>query len=486
MTGISAGRWGREATSCGVLPVPEFRSIRKPRKMAFMRCPHLVFLLFLLLLSGCPDTADDDSAVTDDDVTGDDDTAMPDDDTGDVTPDPCEGHCDNGVLDCGETDVDCGGECSSCAPEMVWGESAEGKHPAVVTVGTEFVMVLFGRGDRTIPIQYSCFDGTSWTALASVTSFNSWRPNPVADSDGHIHLAYNTYEGPGEQAIYYSVFSGGCADGVWSEPVRLSTGISEPDNSTEPCIDTDEDGAIWVGWSHSLGPTSGTTTSCGDDAECEDAHGEGLFFCSYGTCRPYYDAVVSSNTGGSWSTPAVVNTGMTGYFGHVALDVVDTDIAFATFMKGDDGVGIWFSQWNGSAWGTPTDTGLGLQFSEVVVHGQYAHVLASSSASYRRKDVGGDWDDTISLGTGAQDFPDLALDPSGRLHAVWNGNAQIYYRIGDAASGLWPDPDMQVSTNASSSHPWVAADDAGYAHIVWAGGEDAGSIWYYKIRYEDL
>jgi len=141
--------------------------------------------------------------------------------------------------------------------------------------------------------------------VGSVVGFNSWRPNPVADADGDIHLAYNTYEGPGEQAVYYSVFTGGCDDGV-------------------------------------------------------------------------------------------------------------------------------------------------------------------------------------SLGTGAQDFPDLDLDPNGRLHAVWNGNGPIYYRVGDAGTGEWPESAVQVSTNESSSHPWVAADDAGYAHIVWAGGDDAGPIWYCKIRWEDL
>jgi hypothetical protein len=445
------------------------------------------FGLTAWILPGCTDDADDDSGPSgdDDSVAGSDDDDSGGGDDDDASPDPCEGHCGNGVLDCGEIEVDCGGECSSCAPEMVWGEDAEGKHPAVVTTPDGRVMVLFGRGDRTIPIQYSCFDGEAWTPLADVTSFTSWRPNPVADDEGNIHLVYNTYEGPGEQAVYHSVFSGGCFDGVWSEPERLSVGFTETDNSTEPCIDIAPDGTLWAAWSHSLGPTGGTTTSCDDDGEC-DIHGAGLFHCSYNTCRPYYDAVLSTRTAGQWASPGIINAGMTGYFGHVAIAVQDSSTAVATFMKGDHGVAIWYSQYNGSSWGTPTDTGLGLQFSEVVVQGGYGHVLSNSGATYRRKALGGDWEDGISLGSGDQDFPDLDVDGTGRLHAVWPGSHQIYYRIGDADTGLWPDPAVQVSTNASSSHPWVDADAGGYAHIVWAGGEDAGPIWYFKIRYEDL
>ena len=466
--------------------------------MGFMYSPPHNVLVFTFICalaasgvtsSGCSDDADDDTASPgDDDSAGnldDDDDSGGGDDDDDATPDPCEGHCGNGVIDCGEDDVDCGGECSSCAPELAWGESAEGKHPAVVTTGDGRVMVLFGRGDRTIPIQYSCFDGEDWTPLADVTPFNSWRPNPVADAAGDIHLVYNTYEGPGEQAVYYSVFTGGCADGAWSEPERLSVGISEPDNSTEPCIDIDSSGTVWAAWSHSLGPTSGTATSCDDDGEC-DVHGAGLFHCSYSTCRPYYDAVLTTRTSGLWASPGIINPGVTGYFGHVALAVQDPSAVIATFMKGDHGVAIWYGQYNGSSWGTPADTGLGLQFSEVVVHGGYGHVLSNSGATYRRKELGGDWEDGISLGSADQDFPDLAADGSGRLHAVWAGSHLIYYRIGDAETGQWPDPAVQISTNAASSHPWVDVDEAGYAHIVWAGGEDAGPIWYYKIRYEDL
>jgi len=445
------------------------------------------FVLFSPALSGCADDPDDDSTggTSDDDSSGlgDDDDVGGDDD--DATPDPCADHCDNGVLDCGEIEVDCGGECSSCDPEMLWGESAEGKNPAVVTTSDGRTMVLFGRGDRTIPIQYSCHDGEMWTPLADVTAFNSWRPNPVADAEGNVHLAYNTYEGPGEQAVYYSVHTGGCDDGVWSEPERLSVGFSETDNSTEPCLDIDTAGTVWAAWSHSLGPTSGTTSSCDDDVEC-DIHGVGLYHCSYGTCRPYYDALVSQLVAGQWSDPEVINAGMIGYFGHVALAVQGADTAVATFMKGDHGVDIWFSQYNGSTWGIPADTGLGLQFSEVVIHDGYGHLLSNSGASYRRKALGGDWEDTVGLGNADQDLPDLVVDGNGRLHAVWSESHQIRYRVGDAATGQWPDPAVQVSTNASSSHPWVASDEDGYAHIVWAGGDDAGPIWYYKIRYEDL
>jgi hypothetical protein len=453
--------------------------------MRWIPMAWMALALGALTWCGCP--AEDPQGPADDDSASDDDTGGSDDDTGDddTTVDPCAGHCDNGVQDCGEEDIDCGGDCSSCAPELRWGEDAEGKHPAVIAWGTR-VMVLFGRADRTTPIQYSCFEDGTWGALADVTTSNSWRPNPAADSDGTVHLAYNTYDGPGEQAVYYTAFTGDCATGTWSEPEYVSSGISETDNSTEPCIDLDTSEDVWVGWSHSLGAANGTTLPCSDTGDCDDALGAGAFYCSTDICRPYYEILVRRRHEGQWDDATVVSAGTIAYFSHVALDVVDDGTAFATFMKGNDGVAIWYSQFNGTSWGAPANTSLGLQFSEVVVHGGYGHVLSNSSAGYRRKDLGGDWEDVVSLGSADMDFPDMVIDGHGTAHAVWPDSHQIQYRIGDADSGTWPDPAVQISTNASSSHPWVDVDDAGYAHIVWAGGDDDGPVWYLKTRYEDL
>jgi endoglucanase len=39
-----------------------------------------------------------------------------------VKADPCAGHCDNGVVDCGEAGLDCGGGCRSCAPPAACAE----------------------------------------------------------------------------------------------------------------------------------------------------------------------------------------------------------------------------------------------------------------------------------------------------------------------------------------------------------------------------
>jgi hypothetical protein len=42
--------------------------------------------------------------------------------------DPCTGHCSNGTQDCGETGVDCGGECSACSSCSVPGHMGNHEH----------------------------------------------------------------------------------------------------------------------------------------------------------------------------------------------------------------------------------------------------------------------------------------------------------------------------------------------------------------------
>jgi len=469
-----------------------------------MHATHGFFALALAgLLVGCAgdpqgddgeppaddDTADDDSG--DDDTTGDDDSGdddSGDDDSGDD--DTCIDHCYDGSLNCGETDVDCGGlDCGSCAPQTLWGtgDDASGKHPSVIVVRPDFVMVLFGRDDRSTPIQYSCYDGSNWTPLADATSFDSWRPNPVVDSAGAIQMVFNAYQGNSPQSVYHSVYSGDCASGSWSPEVLVSGAGDAMDNSsTEPCLAIDEGDVLWAGWSQARAATLWSNNECATDQDCDDAFGADLYDCRGGKCWPFYDLYLSQGSGGSWTDPLVINEGYTGYFSHLALAVVHSDLAFATWMKGDDGVDIWFASWDGVAISEPVDTGLGLQFSEVVADEDFVHVFANGQAKYRRRAVSGGWYDAVSLGSSDQDFPDLVLDAAGVLHAVWNADDQIWYRIGEAATGVWTEPAKVVSANPSSSHPWIAVDSAGFAHIVWAGGDDHGPVWYVKVRHEDL
>jgi hypothetical protein len=393
-------------------------------------------------------------------------------------------HCDNGLQDCGEADVDCGGDCSACAPEMLWGNEAEGKHPSVLAAAPDRVLVAFGRHDRSTPIQYSCFDGATWTPLADATAANSWRPNPVADSTGTIHMAWNSYAGAGPQSVYYSTYSGSCSNGSWSAPELVSHGAQTTFSSTEPCVDIDENDVVWIGWSQARGDAL-TGVSCTDSADCVNSLGAD-YYCRSQKCWPYYDIHVSRRIGGAWEAPTNITDGLTGYFSHLALSVVRSDLAYATWMKGDGVVKIWWSRWDGATWSAPANTTLGLQFSEVVADEDYVHLLVNGSSRYRRKTVGGAWDSAVSLGSSAMDFPDLTLDDLGVLHAVWNGNGQIHYRIGDAATGTWPDPAVPISPTPAASHPWISVDANGFAHIVWTGGEDHGPVWYYKIRYDDL
>ena len=451
----------------------------------------IALLLGVLFVAGCPEVAshdddtpaDDDSLADDDDA--DDDTSGSDDDS---TADPCEGHCSNGIEDCGENGVDCGGlDCSACAPEMLWGEEATGKHPSVIAVRPDLVIVAYGRADRTTPVQYSCFDGASWSSPADLTAENTWRPNPAVDGNGTVHMAVNSYHGASVQSVYHTEFVGDCDGGSWTAMDLVSGGGDAMANSsTEPCIDVDENDDLWIGWSQARAVTLTQGNECGTDADCDAAYGADLYDCRGGFCWPFYDLYLSLGRADAWADPVDITAGWTGYFSHLAISVVHSELAFASWMKGDDGVDIYFAGWDGQQISAPEDTGLGMQFSDVVADEQFVHLMANGSASYRRKQVGGGWDEAFSLGSSSMDFPDLALDGEGTLHAVWNDGGVIRYRIGDAATGEWTQPAVAISTNPTSSHPWIDVDSVGFAHIVWAGGEDDGPIWYTKVRYEDL
>jgi len=148
-------------------------------------------LALSLLLVGCPDDTDDDTDGQDDDAVQDDDSAAGDDDTAgddttdDDTTDPCEDHCSNGVHDCGETGVDCGGACGACPVEELWSEPTATF--ASVAATADKVVVAWVQGG----VRFVCRDHGGWSDVGSIdvgggSYFKSTRVQ--ADGQGRVHL----------------------------------------------------------------------------------------------------------------------------------------------------------------------------------------------------------------------------------------------------------------------------------------------------------
>ena len=249
----------------------------------------------------------------------------------------------------------------------------------------------------------------------------AWRPNPVVDSKGNVHLVWNAY-GPGPQSIYYSVFRGGsCKGGPWSARELVSHGASTTYGSAEPCIDLDEKDTPHVAWSQASAKNE-LGSKCTTNSDCDKQFGTKPY-CARGACWPYYAVHLARRVGGKWLASEHSTKGRTGYYGHTAISVVHGRLAFLGWMSGLGLPSIEVSAWNGGRWSSPMATGLGLQFFEVVADRNHLHVLSNSQASYRRLRIStGTWDKAVSLGRlNEMDSPDLVLDRGGTLHAVWNG-----------------------------------------------------------------
>ncbi len=109
----------------------------------------------------------------------------------DSPPGACVNHCKNGLWDCGETYVDCGGkDCGACKPVKLASTADFGGYPRLSAAVPNRVMVVWYRnapgGDNRI--RWRCFDGKTWSGVQKVTSGKGHQEYPwiVSDSKGAL------------------------------------------------------------------------------------------------------------------------------------------------------------------------------------------------------------------------------------------------------------------------------------------------------------
>ncbi len=129
----------------------------------------------------------------------------------------------------------------------------------------------------------------------------------------------------------------------------------------------------------------------------------------------------------------------------------------------------------GSSWSATTDLGGTNALTpriDIDASGNLAVVYSDGNeVFYRYKPSGGAWAGAVQLSAAANDSiaPDVSIDGTGRIHAVWQdkstGNFDIRSRI--STSGVWAAEET-VSTRADDDvAPRVDTDSSGNAHIVW-------------------
>lgn len=414
------------------------------------------------LCLGCPtETHDDESNPDeDDDATGDDNTAG-DDDTTD-----CLGHCTSGVRDCGETAVDCGGECAACPEQELCADG--GLFPSIAASGSA-VIAVWGNANQSHELFFACHDGSGWTAAQPVPGLgsNSDFGRLQADGQGWVHLVVHSGMGDSRAAMYSAIdASAGCA-GSWSDPVQVDDGT---DNSCWPQIAVDEDDDPHICW----------------------------------TDRDYYEIQCASSSGGSWGAPeTVVASGVQSCHSDVAASGSTLHVVW---QEGDAPRLPAYAHSTGGGGGYTEPYELSDQFHnwpQIVadaggnLHAMYTYRHSDHDVKYRKM-TGGVWGDEQVVSTPPSEWtwPSLAIDAGGGLHAVWHQTddvEHIYYDVGDAATEQWQTA-RQVSTDGDLNNrdACLAVDPSGRAHVIWIHKEDhedadtPGSVRYRVVTWDDL
>ena len=426
--------------------------------------------LLLLMFAGCPTEGHDDDVAGDDDATGDDDAGdddVGDDDTADDdstgdddTSDPCEDHCTNGLFDCGETDVDCGGDCDACEPVQLWGDLTA-SFPAVAATADKVVVAWCDGGARWI-----CRDASGWSAVQAVPGMEgaAKATRLQADTQGRVHLVSTWGAGNG---IYYSVLDAAadCASSGWTN-VEVISG-AEGGRYANVAVDTDGDPHV-----------------CWHDVD-------------------YTNVYYRKASSGAWSAPVTQATATQWDSRFCDISVAGL-IPHLIYEQDDESYSNChpsYIYWTGAGF---TD-GLDLvdsyhSWPQIVMDPSgEAHVLYTGrhgdcDVVYRRTGGGG-WEPEQVLSTGPTEWTwtGLAVDGNGTLHGAWHqligGKGQVHYATGDAAAGTWQIP-RQVSIDDALDN-WqqaLAVDPAGHTHIVWmqVEGDESGRVFYRKVTYDDL
>ncbi len=393
---------------------------------------------------------------------GDSQDSVPSAETADS--EACAGHCDDGELSCGETAIDCGGDCQPCAEEVIF--SGNGLFPAVAANG-EVVLASFGNGDHEERLYWTCQDGSGWTTPEEVPDLghSAQFPRMEVASDGTIHMVVHAGLGNNRAVMHLTWATDQACPGSWSAPTQADDGS---DNSCWPQMALDEQDQPHICW----------------------------------TDRDYYEIHYNHVSGGSWQGVEVVYSS--------TLESCHSDLtvtggtAHVLWQEGDSPRLPVHSERQGSAFSTPVELSSDFHnWPQIVPDSQGdLHVLYTGrhgdhEIKYRKR-AGGSWqpEQTISTRPGEWAFTMLVIDEQDQLHATWHrtdGVEHVYYAIGDALTGSW-QAARQVSTDSDLQNrdATLWADPRGTAHHVWLHKEDhedadsMGEVRYRPVTWQDL
>ncbi len=101
-----------------------------------------------------------------------------------------------------------------------------------------------------------------------------------------------------------------------------------------------------------------------------------------------------------------------------------------------------------------------------------SHTVAHSEIHYRMRSPSGEWSDvTVLSNTGTATQSRIAVDPSGTVHVVWIQGFGMKYRQ-KISNGEWSEIETVPVGSTGSDNPYICSDHEGGLHVVYEGGED--------------
>jgi BNR repeat-like domain len=356
-----------------------------------------------------------------------------------------------------------------------------------------------------------------WTAAKRLTwnAGSSENPAVAVDSAGQVHVVWWDST-PGHYEIYYTRSTDGGTS--WQPSKRLTW----TDGSLSPAIAVDGLGRLHVVWVNNLDVNSEIYYKRSTDGGVTWGANKRLTWTSGQSLMPavavdssgYLHVAWQDNTnagyevyykrssdGGTTWTPNRRLTWTSGSsdLGDLAVDTsgnphlvwnatpaVGYDELY--YRKGIDGGLNWTTTqrltWNAgySAWSSITCESSG---HVQVVWEDYTP--GNTEIFYKRSpNLGISWGTSqrLSWNSAQSRFPDIAADPDGLLHVVWeddsSGNFEIYYRKSPDNGTSWSAVQRLTWTSNWCQNPEIAADSSGNLHLVWSYSPSGNTEIYYK------
>jgi predicted outer membrane repeat protein len=285
-----------------------------------------------------------------------------------------------------------------------------------------------GTGWTDPDIFHSTKSGAAWSLPVVVShdnAYEDWNPQIIEDSNT-LYAVWASMSGSGTD---YDIFCATNSGSGWSFPELVNTnGTTDSGNDFNPQIIKDSSGKLHAVW-HSVGGTGPN----GSD----------------------YDVFYASNNGSGWSYPTLLNTNGNS---DMAVD------AYPQIIK--DSSGKLYAVWHSNAGGD----------------GDYDIFYATNSGSGWSApsllNINGTTDEGVDA------YPQIIEDSSGKLHAVWHSDENLFNVAGydydifyatNSGSG-WSYPCL-LNTNGTTDtgndwDPQIIEDSGGTLYAVWESEED--------------